>query len=138
MPNNYRTEHLTFEVANFKTSYHAIFGKPMLARFMAIPHHTYLVLKMPAPKGVLSIYGDVETSYKCDTEAIQLAEAIEYSTNTTMMLAEAQKVDQNQLMIPEMEPMPTTLQPDPKVKKVCLGLEDSSKTALIGSDLSPK
>ncbi|XP_014660523.1 uncharacterized protein LOC106804271 [Setaria italica] len=67
---NYCTEHLTFEVANFKTSYHAILGRPMLARFMAIPHHTYLVLKMPAPNGVLSVYGDVETSYKYDTEAV--------------------------------------------------------------------
>lgn len=62
--NNYRIEHLTFEVANFKTSYHAIFGRPMLVRFMVIPNHTYLVLKMPAPNGVLSIFGDVEMSYK--------------------------------------------------------------------------
>nr|XP_034592997.1 uncharacterized protein LOC117854850 [Setaria viridis] len=92
-PNNYRMEHLTFEVTNFKTSYHAIFSRPMLARFMAIPHHTYLVLKMPAPNGVLSSYGDVETSYKCDTEAVQLAEALEYSAKAIAMLAEAQKVD---------------------------------------------
>ncbi|XP_012699991.1 uncharacterized protein LOC105913995 [Setaria italica] len=70
MPGNYRMEHLTFEVANFKTFYHAIFGRPMLARFMVIPHHTYLVLKMPAPNGVLSIHGNIETSYKCDTEAV--------------------------------------------------------------------
>ncbi|XP_004967226.1 uncharacterized protein LOC101778803 [Setaria italica] len=64
---NYRTEHLTFEVANFKTSYQAIYDMPMLARFMAIPNHTYLILNMPAPNGVLSIFGNVETSYKCDT-----------------------------------------------------------------------
>ncbi|XP_034603449.1 uncharacterized protein [Setaria viridis] len=88
-PSNYRTEHLTFEVANFKTSYHVIFGRHMLARFMAIPHHIYLVLKMPAPNGVLSIYGDVETSHKCDTEAVQLAEALEYLAKATAMLAEA-------------------------------------------------
>ncbi|XP_034601186.1 uncharacterized protein [Setaria viridis] len=67
---NYRTEHLTFKVANFKTSYHAIFGRPMLARFMVFPNHTYLILKMPAPNSVLSIFGDVETSYKCDTKAV--------------------------------------------------------------------
>jgi hypothetical protein len=28
----------------------------MLARFMAVPHYTYLVLKMPAPHGVLTVY----------------------------------------------------------------------------------
>ncbi|XP_014660352.1 uncharacterized protein LOC106804207 [Setaria italica] len=67
---NYRTEYLTFEVANFKTSDNSILDRPMLARFMAIPYHTYLVLKMLAPSGVLSVYGDVETSYKCNTEAV--------------------------------------------------------------------
>ncbi|XP_034586522.1 uncharacterized protein [Setaria viridis] len=92
---NYRTEHLTFEVANFKISYHANLSRPMLASFMAIPNHTYLILKMPAPNGVLSIFGDVKTSCKCDTEAVQLAETVEYSTNATIMLTESKKVDQN-------------------------------------------
>ncbi|XP_012701440.1 uncharacterized protein LOC105914404 [Setaria italica] len=137
-PDNYCTEHLTFKVDNFKTSYHAIFGRPILPRFRAIPHHTYLVLKMPAPNGVLSNYGDVETSYKCDTEVVQLAEVLEYSAKATAMLAEAQKVDQNQLMIPETEPMPIALHPNPKVKKICLGLEDPSKMTLIGSNLYSK
>jgi hypothetical protein len=31
----------------------------MLAKFMAIPHHTYLIVKMPAPNGILSILGDI-------------------------------------------------------------------------------
>ncbi|XP_004966900.1 uncharacterized protein LOC101779740 [Setaria italica] len=94
-PDNYRTEHITFEVANLRTSYHAIIGRPMLLRFMVIPNHTYLILKMPAPNGVLSVYGDVEMSYKCDTEAVQLAKTLEYLAKATMMLVESKKVDQN-------------------------------------------
>jgi hypothetical protein len=43
-------------VALFETSYHAIFRRPALARFMVIPYHTYLVLNMPTPNGVLSVY----------------------------------------------------------------------------------
>jgi hypothetical protein len=35
---NFRTKYLSFEVTDFKSSYHAILGRPMLARFMAIPH----------------------------------------------------------------------------------------------------
>ncbi|XP_014660546.1 uncharacterized protein LOC106804289 [Setaria italica] len=92
---NYSTEHLTFEVANFKTFYHAILGRPMLARFMAISHHTYLVLKMPAPNRVLSVYGDVETLYKCDTEAVQLAEALELLAKAAAIIAEAQKMSKD-------------------------------------------
>ncbi|XP_034570846.1 uncharacterized protein [Setaria viridis] len=63
--------------------------EPMLARFMAIPHHTYLILKMSAPNGILSIYGDIETSNKCDTKVVQLVEALENSTKATAMVAEA-------------------------------------------------
>jgi hypothetical protein len=46
---NFRTEYLSFEVADFKSSYHAILGHPMLAWFMAILQYTYIVLKMLAP-----------------------------------------------------------------------------------------
>jgi hypothetical protein len=55
---NFRTEYLTFEVADFRSSYHAIFGRPMLAKFMAIPHHTYLIMKMSAPNGILFVLGN--------------------------------------------------------------------------------
>jgi hypothetical protein len=39
------TEYIKFEVADFETSYHAILGRPSIAKFMAVPHYTYLVLK---------------------------------------------------------------------------------------------
>jgi hypothetical protein len=44
---NYRTEYIKFEVADFDSSYHAILGRPALAKFMAMPHYDYLLLKMP-------------------------------------------------------------------------------------------
>jgi hypothetical protein len=47
---NFRAEYLTFKVADFCSSYHAILGRPMLTKFMAIPHHTYLIMKMPSAK----------------------------------------------------------------------------------------
>ena len=74
---NYRTEYINFEVAEFETSYHAILGRPSLAKFMAIPNHTYLLLKMPAPKGVLSVYGDLQTSYACEAKNIELSDTLE-------------------------------------------------------------
>jgi hypothetical protein len=50
---NYRTKYIKFEVTDFETSYHAILGRPAIAKFMVVPHYTYLVLKMPSPAGVL-------------------------------------------------------------------------------------
>jgi hypothetical protein len=52
---NYHTEYIKFVVADFETSYHAILGRPTITKFMAVPHYTYLVLKMPSPVGVLSL-----------------------------------------------------------------------------------
>ena len=34
-PENYRTEDISFEVVPFKSAYHAIFGRPAFAKFMA-------------------------------------------------------------------------------------------------------
>jgi hypothetical protein len=52
---NYQTKFIPFEVANFETSYHAILGRTALAKFMAIPHYPYLLLKMPGPHRILSL-----------------------------------------------------------------------------------
>jgi hypothetical protein len=46
-PENYTTEFLRFEVASFDYGYTAIIGRPGLAKFMAIPHYSYMILKMP-------------------------------------------------------------------------------------------
>ena len=72
-PDNYRTELIKFEVADFKSSYRAILGRPALAKFMAIPHYVYLLLKMPEKTGVLTFRGDLQRSFECEKEAITYA-----------------------------------------------------------------
>ena len=44
---NYRTELIDFDVAHIRLPYNAILGYPALAKFMAVTHHGYNVLKMP-------------------------------------------------------------------------------------------
>jgi hypothetical protein len=55
---NYRTEFLRFEVASFNCGYNAIIGRPGLVKFMAIPHYTYMILKMPGPQGIITVRAD--------------------------------------------------------------------------------
>ena len=55
MASNYRNEHINFYIADFDTAYPAILGRSALAKFMAIPHYAYLVLKMPSLAGVLAL-----------------------------------------------------------------------------------
>jgi hypothetical protein len=135
---NFRTEYLSFEVADFKLSYHAILGRPMLARFMAVLHYTYLVLKMPAPKGVLTVYDDLLISFKCDNEALEIATMNACFGASAVMVAEAKKVVPTDLTIQDQKRTETALDATPATKKVCLGLADPAKTVVIGDNLGEK
>jgi hypothetical protein len=70
MRENYRIEFIKFKVANFESSYYAILGRPALAKFMAVPHYVYLLLKMLGLSGVLTVRSDLKKSYDCNQEAI--------------------------------------------------------------------
>jgi hypothetical protein len=135
---NFRTEYLTFEVADFRSSYHAIFRRPMLAKFMAIPHHTYLIMKMRTPNGILSVLGDIMVSYNYESATIELSKDSAIKATTMIMVAQAAKMDQTTLQVPEQKRTSTALDPCPAVKKVCLGPPDASKEVIIGADLDPK
>jgi hypothetical protein len=135
---NFRTEYLTFDVADFRSSYHTIFGRPMLAKFMATPHHTYLIMKMPTPNGILFVLGDIMVSYNCESATIELSKGSGIKAAATVMVALAAKIDQTTLQVPEQKRTSTTLDRSPAVKKVCHGLPDASKEVVIGADLDPK
>jgi hypothetical protein len=55
-----------------------------------------------------------------------------------IMVAQAAKIDQTTLEVPEHKRSTTPLDPSPAVKKVFLGLPDASKEVTIGADLDPK
>jgi hypothetical protein len=65
---NFRREKLEFEVMDWPSQYHAILGRPVFAWFMAVPHYAYLALKIPGPKGVITMKGSFEVSDTCDKE----------------------------------------------------------------------
>jgi hypothetical protein len=55
---NFRTENVLFDVVEVNLPFNAIIGRPTLYWFMAIAHYGYLVLKMPSPAGVLTVWDD--------------------------------------------------------------------------------
>jgi hypothetical protein len=71
---NYRREKLDFEVMDWPSQYHAILGRPAFSRFMAVPHYTYLVLKMPGPNGIITVKGSFELLDLCDKEFHKMAQ----------------------------------------------------------------
>jgi hypothetical protein len=98
---NYCTEYIKFEVADFETSYHAILGRLAIAKFMAVPHYTYLVLKMPSPAGVVLLQGDLKISFDCDREAVELAATNQVPNAMMEINAASKKLTPTELNIPE-------------------------------------
>jgi hypothetical protein len=137
---NYRTEYIKFEVADFDTSYHAILGRPAITKFMAVPHYTYLVLKMPSPAGVLSLQGDLKISHDCDTEAVDIASTNKVPNAMMEIYTASKKLAPSELDIPEKSDKANKPQPAEEVliKTINLGTGDSSKTTTIGMGLDPK
>jgi hypothetical protein len=75
-PDNFCKETLTLEVVWFRGAYHAILGRPCYAKFMAVPNYTYLKMKMPGPKGVITVGSSIEHAFDCDVECVEHAEAL--------------------------------------------------------------
>jgi hypothetical protein len=79
-------EVLTFEVVGFRGTYHTIIRCPGYAKFMAIPNYMYLKLKMPGPKGVITVSSSYKHANECDVECVEYREAVKSSTELASRL----------------------------------------------------
>jgi hypothetical protein len=135
---NYRTEFIQFKDADFETSYHAILEKPALAKFMAIPHYPYLLLKMPGLHGILSLRGDLKRAFDCDIQAIQIAAKAQAADDREEIATVAAQLNSEELEILAKKPCILAPPKEADVKKIDLGTGDPEKTATISAHLSAK
>jgi hypothetical protein len=134
---HFRIDYINFIVADFEGTYHAILGRPALAKFMVIPHYVYLLLKMPTEKGVLSLKGNVLIAYNYEKEGYATAEALELSIRMQQSIVDAKKIPPADLEIPSKEATRAALK-SKETKEVELVPGDKSKMARIGATLDPK
>jgi len=73
---HFRREPIWFQVVDLSSAYHALPGRPTLAKFMAVPHYAYLKMKMPGPKGLITVTGDYRKSLECARDGAKLAESL--------------------------------------------------------------
>jgi hypothetical protein len=132
-PSNFRKETLTFEVVGFRGTYHAVLGRPCYAKFMAIPNYTYLKLKMPSPKGVITVGPTYRHAYECDVECVEYAEAL---TESEALIANMDCLSKE---APDVKRHAGNFESTEAVKSVSLDpSNDASKKVRIGSKLDPK
>jgi hypothetical protein len=132
-PSNFRKETLTFEVVGFRGTYHAVLGRPCYAKFMAVPNYTYLKLKMPGPKGTITVRSTYRHAYECDVECVEYAEAI---TESEALIADLDCLSKE---APDAKRHAGNFEPAEAVKSVSLDpSNDTSKKVRISSELDPK
>jgi hypothetical protein len=73
---NFRQEKITFEVVPFKSSYHVIFGRPTYHKFHARACYIYNKLKIPGPKGMITVSGDYKKAHECELGEAAFAESV--------------------------------------------------------------
>jgi hypothetical protein len=129
---NFRTENVQFDVVEVNLPFNAIIGRPALYRFMAIAHYGYLVLKMPSPAGVLTMWGDRAAALvaveKLDTLAAEAARLDDGGRNPSTSGTKAPT------KVPKVWPSRAN---DVPVKAVQLNA-GSSQTTRIAGDLEEK
>jgi hypothetical protein len=101
--------------------------------FIVVPNYMYLKLKMPGPKGIITVGSTYRHTYECDVECVEYAEAIVVS----------------KALITDLDGLSKEA-PDPKrhtdnfelaevVKSISLDpSNDAGKKVRIGSELDPK
>jgi hypothetical protein len=132
-PSNFRRETLTFEVVGFRGTYHVVLGKTCYAKFVVVPNYTYLKLKMPSPKGIITIGSTYRHAYECDMECVEYAEAI---AESEALIADLDCLSKE---APNAKRHAGNFEPAEAVKTVSLDpSNDADKQVRIGSELDPK
>jgi len=137
---NCRVESIEFEVVDLESAYHALLGRPALAKFMISSHVAYLKMKMPGPKGIITISGDYKRAMQCASAGSNLAEALVIAAekkklHQVVAMAQSAQLGAAGLMSPD---SPTSFEVPKETKRIPIDPEFPERMALIGAGLGEK
>jgi hypothetical protein len=125
---NTRTETLTFDVVDIYHPYLAIFGRGFMNKFDAVIRQQFLCMKILAPKGVITIFGDQQEARnieKCHTPGQTNVYQLNFPKEKREPYIEAKR-DKEKIQIAA----------DGETKKVYLN-DMPDRAVTIGAHLSP-
>jgi hypothetical protein len=132
---NSRREPIWSKVVDISNPYHALLGRPALAKFMAVPHYAYLKMKLPGPRGVITVSGSFTKSLACAKESSQLAEALVIAEEKRQLLHRVELAQQD---VPVRQSPVEQFKPADDTKKILLDESDPSKYIITGTGLPAK
>jgi hypothetical protein len=104
---------------------------------MAIPHYSYMILKMLGPQGIITVCADFQGVVECFCGAIQTA----LTAGPPVALptqANGRLEDENLTISSNEAQAMTSMRPTEETKRINLGFLDERKTAIISSSLDDK
>jgi hypothetical protein len=132
---NSRREPIWFKVVDLTSPYHTLLGRPALAKFMVVPHYAYLKMKLPGPRGVITITRCYKKSMECARASSKLAEALVIAEEKCQLLHLEAPTQQD---IPAPSQLAAQFQPANDTKKIPLDVNEPAKVITIIAGLSAK
>jgi hypothetical protein len=84
---------LTFKVVSFEIGYNCILGRPFLLKFIAVIHTAYATMKMPGPKGMITIKTDQRDALACENTTLTHARHFGEKAKQAAKVAKTQGVN---------------------------------------------
>jgi hypothetical protein len=132
---NHRREPIWFEVVDLNSPYHALLGRPALAKFMAVPYYAYLKMKLPGPRGVITVTWCYKKSIECARASSKLAEALVIAEEKRQLLQRVATVQPGRSA--SSQPTPH-LEPASNTKKVPLEAGKEAEVLVSGAGPSSR
>ena len=126
-------------MVKIKSPYHALFGRPAYANFMARPCYVYLQLKMLGYKGTITVHGSQKIALECEEGDAAYAESVCATEELKFYKDNVDPADMMSLKKPTTEHEPVLkFKSDDDTKTVDFVPGDSSKQFIISANLNPK
>ena len=113
-------------------------GSPAYAKFMARPCYVYLQLKIPGPKGIITVHGNIQIAAECEEGDAAMAEHACAKEELKNYRANLDPADNTVLKRPTTEDDRAKFKSAQDTKMIDFVEGDSSKEFSIGSNLTDK
>jgi hypothetical protein len=119
---------------DWPSQYHAILERPAFAKFMAVPHYAYLMLKILGPKGTIMVQYSFKVSNTCDKEFNRLTQTFGMTAEYVRLKG---KTDHNVLPNVGRSLPDQVFDATQDSKKIQVHRTDPNKTTSIAVNLNP-
>ncbi|XP_072148512.1 uncharacterized protein [Setaria viridis] len=132
---NARTEHITFDVVEMQYPYNAILGRGFITKMDATIRKPYLCMKIPAHKGVITVFGDQQMARNIEKGVAPGQKNVHHLASANEAKSSAKQKTHNE---PKRDKEKIKISADGETKRVLLDGYIADRFVTIGANLDPE